>query len=173
MRDEWRSSWVGRFTRWFRRGFLRQLFSKVYCAPILRLYADSCGESLVLYENLPKIFGNLRIRIGNRVTLSGNQVWFACGDQSPKSLVIDDDSYIGFGTEIFSGSEISIGEHVLIANYVLLNGYDGHPLDPMLRAAGARPGPEGFGRIRIEDFEWLASDQRRRERFSTRLWITK
>jgi hypothetical protein len=57
-----------------------------------------------------------------------------------------------------------IGKHVLIANYVLLNGYDGHPLDPMLRAAGARPGSEGFRRIRIEDFAWLDSDQRRRER---------
>ena len=84
-------------------------------------------------------------------------MWFACGDTSEKLLRVSDDSYIGFGTELFSGSEITIGRHVLIANYVLLNGYDGHPLDPVARAAGERPGPEGSGPIRIEDYAWVGS----------------
>jgi acetyltransferase-like isoleucine patch superfamily enzyme len=143
--------------RKLRRGPLRALFSKLYCAPLLRLYAKSAGRGLVLYEGLPKIFGNLRIELGNRVTLSGNHVWFACGDTSEKLLRVGDDSYIGFGAELFSGSEITIGRHVLIANYVLVNGYDGHPLDPVARAAGERPGPEGSGPIRIEDYAWVGS----------------
>ena len=141
----------------FRRGTLRTLFSKLYCAPLLRLRAESVGRALVLYENIPKIFGNLRIELGDRVTLSGNQVWFACGDTSEKLLRIGNDSYVGFGTEIFSGTTVSIGKHVLVANHVLINGYDGHPLDPLERAAGERPGPEGSGPIRIEDHAWVGS----------------
>jgi acetyltransferase-like isoleucine patch superfamily enzyme len=143
--------------RKFRRGALRTLFSKLYCAPLLRLYARSAGRGLVLYEGLPKIFGNLRIELGENVILSGQQVWFACGDPSEKVLRIGDSSYVGFGSELFSGSEIRIGRHVLIANYVLINGYDGHPLDPLLRAAGKRPGPEGYGRIEIADYAWIGS----------------
>jgi acetyltransferase-like isoleucine patch superfamily enzyme len=143
--------------RKFRRGFLRQLFSKLYCAPLLRLYAASCGRGLVMYEGLPKIFGNLRIELGDYVTLSGGQVWFGCGDRSEKLLRIGNRSYIGHAAELFSGSEILIGDHVLIANQVLLNGYDGHPLDPVQRAAGERCGPEGIGTIRVCDYAWIGS----------------
>lgn len=143
--------------RYLRKGFLRAFISKIYYTPLLRMRACSVGRGLVLYENLPKIFGNLKIELGDRVTLSGSQVWFACGDTSEKVLHIDDDSYIGFGTEIFSGTEVHIGKHVLVANHVLINGYDGHPLDPLSRAAGLRPGPDGYGPIRIGDYAWIGS----------------
>ncbi len=143
--------------RQFRKGALRHLLAKVYYAPLLRRQTITCGKQLILYEDIPKIFGNLGITLGNRVTLSGSQVWFACGDGSEKRLVVGDDTYIGFGVELFSGDAIEIGSHVLIANHVLVNGYDGHPVDPIERAAGRRPGPEGYGAIRIADYAWIGS----------------
>jgi acetyltransferase-like isoleucine patch superfamily enzyme len=143
--------------RHFRKGVLRHLISKVYYAPLLRRQAKRVGKGLVLYENIPKIFGNLTIELGDRVTLSGSQVWFACGDESAKLLAVGDDSYIGFAAELFSGSKIVIGRHVLVANHVLINGYDGHPLDPLERAAGRRPGDEGYGPICIDDYAWIGS----------------
>jgi acetyltransferase-like isoleucine patch superfamily enzyme len=143
--------------RRFRKGALRHLISKIYYAPLLRQRAHRVGKHLVLYENIPKIFGNLLIELGDNVTLSGNQVWFACGDESVKHLRIGDESYIGFGVELFSGTEVVIGRHVLIANHVLVNGYDGHPQDPLRRAAGERPGAEGFGPIYISDYAWIGS----------------
>jgi acetyltransferase-like isoleucine patch superfamily enzyme len=143
--------------REFRRGVLRRIFGKAIRAPLLRLYAASVGRSLTVDESLPKIVGTLRIELGDRVSLSGNQVWFACGDASEKRLVIGNDSYVGFGTEIFSGSEVRIGNHVLIANYVLINGYDGHPLDPIRRANGEKAGPDRWGPIVIEDYAWIGS----------------
>jgi acetyltransferase-like isoleucine patch superfamily enzyme len=117
----------------------------------------SAGKSLVVDESLPKIVGTLRVELGDHVSLSGNQVWFACGDPSEKLLRIGNNTYIGFGTEIFSGSEVRIGNHVLIANYVLLNGYDGHPLDPVLRAKGQKAGPDRWGPIVVEDYAWIGS----------------
>jgi acetyltransferase-like isoleucine patch superfamily enzyme len=143
--------------RRFRKGALRHLLSKVYYTPLLRRQAELVGTGLVLYEDIPKIFGRLRIKLGDRVTLSGSQVWFACGDETPKLLAVGDDSYLGYAVELFAGSEIVIGRHVLIANHVLINGYDGHPLDPLERAAGKRPGDEGYGPIRIGDYAWIGS----------------
>jgi acetyltransferase-like isoleucine patch superfamily enzyme len=143
--------------RQFRKNALRHLIAKIYYAPLLRRQARACGKGLVLYEDIPKIFGNLGIYLGNRVTLSGRQVWFACGDETEKRLMVGDDTYIGFAAELFCGTTIEIGRHVLIANHVLINGYDGHPVDPVERAAGQRPGPGGFGAIRIGDYAWVGS----------------
>jgi acetyltransferase-like isoleucine patch superfamily enzyme len=143
--------------RRFRKSALRHLISKIYYAPLLRQRARRVGRNLVLYEDMPKILGNLAIELGDRVSLSGGQVWCACGDYKEKFLRVGDDSYIGFAVELFAGSEIVIGRHVLIANHVLMNGYDGHPLDPMERAAGKGPGEDGYGPIRIDDFAWIGS----------------
>ncbi len=143
--------------REFRKGPLRHLMSKIYYEPLLRRRVHSAGRSLVLYEDIPKIFGNLVVDLGNHVTLSGQQVWFACGDMSPKSLRIDDNSYVGFGTQIFSGTEILIGHHVLIANEVLINGFDGHPLDPIARAERRPVTPENYGPIEICEYAWIGS----------------
>jgi acetyltransferase-like isoleucine patch superfamily enzyme len=143
--------------RRFRKSALRHLFSKIYYAPLLRQRTRRVGRNLVLYEDMPKILGNLAIELGDRVSLSGSQVWIACGDYKEKLLRVGDDSYVGFAAELFSGSEIVIGRHVLIANHVLINGYDGHPLDPLERAAGKAPGKEGYGPIRIDDYAWIGN----------------
>lgn len=143
--------------RRFRKGALRHLVSKIYYTPLLRRRARAVGKHLVLYEDIPKVLGNLEIELGDRVTLSGRQVWCACGDATPKQLRVGDDSYIGFAAELFVGSEIVIGKHVLIANHVLINGYDGHPLDPVARAAGRGPGEDGYGPVRIGDYAWIGS----------------
>jgi acetyltransferase-like isoleucine patch superfamily enzyme len=149
--------WLLAMERKFRKGALRHLIAKIYYGPLLRREARVVGRGLVLYEDMPKIFGNLRIELGERVTLSGKHVWFGCGDDSEKLLKVGDDSYIGSAAEIFSGSEVVIGKHVLIANHVLLNGYDGHPLDPLKRAAGEKADDGGFGAIRIGDYAWIGS----------------
>jgi acetyltransferase-like isoleucine patch superfamily enzyme len=92
------------------------------------------------------------------VILSGSQVWIGAGDRTPKQLQIGDYSYIGHATEFFIGSSVSIGNHVQLANRVVLNGYDGHPLDPLLRARGDGPPASGQAPIRIADYAWLAND---------------
>ena len=143
--------------RAFRKGALRQLLAKVYHAPLLKLRSASVGKGLLLFEDMPKILGNLHITLGDRVSLSGSQVWLACGDVSEKMLSVGSDSYIGFGTEIFVGTEISIGQHVLIANHVLMNGYDGHPIGPLDRASPHLPAQVACGPITICDYAWVGS----------------
>lgn len=143
--------------RRFRRGPLRLLWNKVYREPLLRMQCERVGEGLLLHEGMPKILGNLRARLGSRVTLNGEQVWLAAGDGSPKILEIGDDTGIGFATELIIGESIRIGRHVGIANHVTLVGYDGHPLDPFARARMEPPGPDGVGPIVVKDYAWIGS----------------
>jgi acetyltransferase-like isoleucine patch superfamily enzyme len=143
--------------RRFRKGPLRLLWSKIYHEPLLRLQCDKVGAGLLLFEDMPKIMGNLRVTLGDRVRLNGEQVWIAAGSGAEKTLEIGDDTGIGHRTELIVGSSIKIGSHVMIANRVSLIGFDGHPLDPLARARNEPPGPEGVGPITVKDYAWIGS----------------
>ncbi len=144
--------------RRFRKGPLRFLASKLYYEPLLRLHCESVGKGLLLHEDMPKILGNLRVRLGDRVTLSGAQVWIGAGSGAVRHLDIGDDCYIGHSTELIIGESIRIGRHVRIANRVILNGYDGHPLDPLARARNDPLDADGMGPIAILDYAWIGND---------------
>jgi acetyltransferase-like isoleucine patch superfamily enzyme len=141
--------------RRFRKGPLRLLASKLYYEPLLRRQCQSVGRGLLLYEDLPKIMGNLSVRLGERVTLSGAQVWIGAGSGALKHLEIGDDCSIGYGAEFAVGDFIRIGRHVKIANYVALLGYDGHALDPLARAGNEPPEADGAQPITVGDYAWI------------------
>lgn len=143
--------------REFRKGPLRLLASKLYYEPLLRLKCAEIGPGLLLHEGMPKLLGNLDIRMGSNVVLSGEQTWVGAGGGSVKQIAIGDRSYIGHACELVAGTSITIGHDVRLANHVLLNGYDGHPIDPFLRAADQPPGADGFGPIVIKDYAWLGN----------------
>jgi len=144
--------------RRFRKGFLARFAGKFYHEPLLRMQCRAVGPGLLLYEGMPKIMGNLHITLGRNVTLSGEQVWIAGGSGHARALEIGDDSYLGHAVQIVAGSSVAIGRHVLVANRVVMNGYDGHPLDPLERALNKPPGPDGEGTIRLEDYCWIGND---------------
>jgi acetyltransferase-like isoleucine patch superfamily enzyme len=144
--------------RRFRKGPLRILLSKAYHEPLLRLQCADVGQGLQVFEDMPKILGNLRIHLGSRVALSGEQVWIAAGSGAVKDLEIGDDSYVGHRTEFIVGESIRVGRHVRIANRVSLNGYDGHPLDPLARARNDPLDPSAMGRIVVSDYAWIGND---------------
>jgi acetyltransferase-like isoleucine patch superfamily enzyme len=144
--------------RRFRTGPLRLLWSKIYHEPLLRMQCASVGPGLLLLEDMPKIIGNLKVTLGARVTLNGEQVWLAAGDGSQRTLEIGDDTGIGHRTQFIVGDSIKIGSHVMIANRVSLTGFDGHPLDPFARARHDPPGPDGVGTITVKDYAWIGSD---------------
>jgi acetyltransferase-like isoleucine patch superfamily enzyme len=144
--------------RRFRRGALRLLWNKIYEEPLFRLQCDSVGRGLLLFEEMPKIMGNRRRKVGERVKLNGKQVWISTGSGVARELEIGDDSGIGYGTELIIGESIKIGRYVMIANHVSLIGYDGHPLDPFARSRNEPPGPAGIGSITVKDYAWIGSE---------------
>jgi len=144
--------------RRFRLGPLRYLIAKIYYEPLFRMQVRECGTGFVLHEDIPKLLGSLDIRLGDRVSLSGEQVWIGAGDAIPKCISIGSDTYIGHASQLISGSHITIGCHVLLANRVVVNGYDGHPLDPLARARNEPPDAAGRAPIVIHDYAWIGND---------------
>lgn len=143
--------------RRFRVTYLARLWAIVYHAPLLRLACARCGDSLVVYDNAPKLMGALRLEIGTRVTVAGDQTWIAAGDSTVKSLRIGDDSYLGYGVVVVSGGAVEIGRHVLVSDRVRISGADGHPVDPLARARGEPADASTVGPIFIEDYAWIGA----------------
>jgi acetyltransferase-like isoleucine patch superfamily enzyme len=142
----WRGPWV-----W--------IASKLYHEPLLKLCCKSVGGGLLLYEDMPKIFGNIEIALGERVSMSGKNVWIGAGSVAVrKHLTVGDHSYLGHGVEFIVGTRIDVGKHVMVANRAIFNGYDGHPLDPLARARFEPPGPDGQGPIVIGDYAWIGTN---------------
>jgi acetyltransferase-like isoleucine patch superfamily enzyme len=144
--------------RRFRRGPLNALLGKFYREPLFRLTCLRVGKNLYLYEDMPKVLGNLEVTIGDGCSFSGAQTWIAGGSGDRRNLEVGNETYLGHAVQIVSGSKIIIGAHVLVANRVVLNGYDGHPLDPLARARGEPPAQDGMGPIVLEDYCWIGND---------------
>jgi len=136
----------------------RRFRNLVYNEPIFKTYCKTYGSGLRLYDDLPKIFGQLEIHLGDNVGIEGD-VLLAGGKITPNPVFrIGDDTYLGYQVRILVADEVSIGRHVLIANRVFFAGHDSHPLDPIRRANNEPPDESGGGAIRVEDYAWIGNN---------------
>ena len=120
-----------------RIGVWRNFWRIIYYQPLFRSRCSSGGRGLYIEAHpLPQILGGPEIRFGRRLRINAVSTISSHRDCSSPLLNIGDDVYIGHGVTISVGSEVVIGDRVLIAARVFLAGYDGHPTDPDLRAAG-------------------------------------
>jgi acetyltransferase-like isoleucine patch superfamily enzyme len=142
---------------WVRLGW-RWTKAKLYYEPMLRSKAESVGDRLELFDDIPNILGDVAIRIGDRVRLEGDHTWSGAKGPRPSQLVIGHDSYLGYQVVISVGERVEIGSHVLISNRVILNAYDAHPTDPLARARNETPAPQSSGCIFVRDYAWIGTN---------------
>lgn len=132
--------------------------SKLYYEPMLRAQATRVGTGLMLYDDIPKLFGQLDIKIGHRVRLEGDHSWVGMHESLGTSeLVIGDDTYLGYQVLLYVGRSIRFGRHILVANRVQFFGYDAHPTDPFKRAANLAP-DDANGTIAVDDYAWISNN---------------
>jgi acetyltransferase-like isoleucine patch superfamily enzyme len=135
--------------------YLKRVF---YNEPLFKSICREVGDQFCLVNGIPWIEGYLDIYIGKKVTLNGITTLSGATVWERPSLYIGDGSYIGYQVTLTVGPLIKIGRNVLIADRVSLIGYDGHPLDPILRM-NHQPAPKEEGRpIIIEDNVWICSN---------------
>lgn len=131
------------------------LLRVVYYEPMFKTRCDRVGRNLTLIDGIPLLMGNLRIRIGDDVRISGVTTFVGSKIVENPVLDIGSGSCIGYQTGIVTGRGVHIGQHVLIANRVFIAGDDGHPLDPAARRANRPPASEDVKEIWIEDDVWI------------------
>lgn len=131
----------------------RQFF---YFTPLFKTRCHSVGKNLRLLLGIPAIQGNLRLVIGDNVTLHGVATFSGSKVFDAPTLYVGDNSYIGYQVSMSIGRDISIGKNVLIANRVTIISYDGHPVNPAERHLPAPP--ESSKPIVISDNVWIGAN---------------
>lgn len=105
--------------------FLHKL---LFVEPVLRSVCEGVGCGLRA-ERLPYIRGHGRLRLGDRVNLSGrSSFYFMRGMAESPSIEIGDDTFVGNGCTLSAARRIRVGAHCLLAAGVRIHDNDGHPL---------------------------------------------
>ena len=147
-----------RAERDFRHAVWGGLTHLLYYEPMFRCRCASCGRRLQLLGGMPEVRGDLRMIIGDDVELNGCAYYAAGKTHSQPTLIVGDNSHLGYMLNIAVGARVEIGRHVLIATGVTLIGYDSHPLDPIKRSRGDPPDTGGEESIVIGDYAWLGTN---------------
>lgn len=149
---------IYKFLWWERRarlGSWRWLLKVFYYMPLFKSICFRVDKNLNLINGLPYINENLKVVIGNNVTIYGDAGFQGYKVFENPYLEIGDNTFIGPQVRIGVGKEIRIGKHCLIAARVFIADHDGHPLDWKKRREKLPVDKEDIKPIIIEDDVWI------------------
>lgn len=129
----------------------------LYTEPLFRARCDSVGDQLILIDGIPLISGNLRIRIGNSVTLHGVTSLTAGHVYPDPTLDIGDFTFVGYGVSIRVAQRVQIGKYCKISDRCVIADNNGHPLDMIRRCADLPVDPSEVHPVIIEDGVWIGT----------------
>jgi acetyltransferase-like isoleucine patch superfamily enzyme len=137
--------------------FVRGLWIRAVCflyrEPLFRARCERAGNNL-LVTLLPDISSNVRVYVGNNVSLHGHMGVMAGRLFDPR-LEIQDNVHIGHWVTFTINREVVIEEGVMIASGCFFADTDAHPIDPVARVSGKPPSPENVLPIRVKRNAWI------------------
>ncbi len=131
--------------------FIRGYFWDV---PVFSAACEKVGKGLRLPNGIPHVIGNLKIHLGNNVTIFRATLGASKVYDKPK-LQIGNNSSIGYGTVLSVAKEVIIGDHVLIGPNSLIMDNDDHPLDPSARKSREQVSKGDIAAVTIGDNVWI------------------
>ena len=134
---------------------LRWFIQKFYFEPMFKAKCKSCGNNLRIDIGMPQLSKNLNISVGNNVSICGVNSFFAAGILPNPTLVVGDNSYIGFQVSISVGQRVILGKNCLLAARVAIMDNNNHPIDPERRRRLEKVTPDEIEPVVIEDNVWL------------------
>lgn len=134
----------------------RLLITVLYRHPLFQGRCTSLGKNVVI-DGMPFITGHTEIHIGNNVWLGG-QLEIMTGRFLPKAtLVIKDNSELGWNVRITVNREVVIEEHARISYDCRISDSDGHPREANLRRENAPVDPKDIRPVRICRDAWIGN----------------
>ncbi len=146
------------YERLFRISLWQNFWRIFYYQPMFRSKCEQVGKNLRIIGGIPQIAGNLKIYLGDNVTLHGVSTFSASKVYDSPVLRIGNNVHIGYQVGLAVGNEISIGNSVLMGNRISIFGYDLHPTGPVKRRAGESPSKENIKPVVIKDDVWIGSN---------------
>ena len=135
----------------------RNLKRRFYYEPLMKSRCVSFGENLNLVQALPLITGNLKIYIGDNVTIDGTNTFAANRVHDAPELRIGSHSFIGWHVTISVGQQVLIGKHCLIGANVLIADNDMHPVNALARRENHSVAKDDIKSINIGDDVWIGA----------------
>lgn len=144
-----------RTERSLRVGIWRWFLKVFYYIPMFKSFCSKCGSNLNLIDGFPYFSSNIKIFIGNNVTIYGDAGFGGYKVYENPILSIGNNSFIGPGVRIGVGKEVKIGNNCLIAARVFIADHDGHPSDHQKRRENLPVEKENIKPIIIGDDAWI------------------
>ncbi len=140
------------------RSLYYTVFRLLICEPMFKAYCTDYGRGVRTGVFIHWIHGQGQLRVGNNVAMDGkSSIQFAARYAAPPQLIIGDDTFVGHNCTFVIGKSIHIGRGCLLSTDVALRDFDGHPLDPVDRAAGLPAASNEVRPIVIGDNVWIGS----------------
>lgn len=134
---------------------LRWFLQKVYYEPLFKANCQSCGKQLKIDIRGPQMSSNLKIKIGENVTINGVNSFFSASINEKPELIIGDNTIIGFQANISVAEKVVIGNHCLISTRVAIMDNSNHPIDPDRRRKLEKVSEDEISPVIIEDNVWI------------------
>lgn len=131
-----------------------------YCRQIMTAKCASLGRRVRWGGDVPLIFGDGEIRIGEDVSIGNRQTWVVgMGVCDSARLTIGDGTTINYQTTISVAKAVSIGKHCLFAGELKIFDNNSHPLDHVSRRdpGGGQISEGDASPVVIEDDVWIGT----------------
>lgn len=142
--------------RLLRISLWRNLMRVVYYTPMLKTRCQRVGKRLQLTGGIPLVLGNLKLVIGDDVSMYAQSTLAGAKVFDNPTLTIGNNTVLGYQLVITVGCDVSIGSNCLIAERVIIMSYDGHNNNPAQRHLPAPP--ESSKSITICDNVWIGAN---------------
>ena len=135
---------------------LHRAYNGLWCVPAFQARCASHGKNLNLPCGMPLVIGNLRIEIGDDVSILDSTLASGHVFDNPK-LHIGSRTNIGYHTDISVAKEVWIGDDVKIAKDCFIADNNGHPTDPRRRLKDEAVSEDEVSSVVIGNNVWIGT----------------
>lgn len=144
-------SFIHYWLQWFFRTFKKILIDE----PIFRYRCKMVGRNLLLSFKVPLTTPNLHMYFGDNCAINGYSTFGAAAINENPTLVVGNNTSLGYLVTISVGERVEIGDDCLIADRVFIADNHGHPADPERRRLRQKVLPKEIEPIKIGNNVWV------------------
>lgn len=123
--------------------------------PVFRYRCKKVGKNLLLSFKIPLTTSNLHMYFGDNCSINGYTTFGAAAIHETPTLIVGNDTHIGYEVTISVGERVEIGDNCLIADRVFIADNSGHPTDPQRRRLKQKVSPEEIKPVKIGNNVWI------------------
>ena len=144
-------SFIYYWLQWLFRTIKKIFFDE----PVFRYRCKKVGKNLLLSFKVPLTTPNIHMYFGDNCAINGYSTFGAAAVNEHPTLVVGNNTHLGYLVTISVGERVEIGNDCLVADRVFIADNHGHPLDPERRRQRQKVLPDEIKPIKIGNNVWI------------------